>query len=120
MDNFVSGDINKTGGLQKELEIFYRARVMLRSKINIEQGLINGLTMGIITELVWPLFRCDQIYDTDIPSVRIDFGKDGVHLIKPKSMQFSALPEVMEQYSEHNFHSYYAVSAQSITCKDVQ
>lgn len=90
MDNIVSGDINKTGGLQKELEIFNGARVMLRSNINIEQGLVNG-AMGTITEIVWPLFRRDQMYDTDIPSVRIDFGRDGIHLIKPTSIQFPAL-----------------------------
>ena len=47
--------------------------------------------MGIITEIVWTLFRCDQIYDTDIPHVRIDFGKDGIHLVKLKSIQFSLL-----------------------------
>ena len=47
--------------------------------------------MGTITEIVWPLFRRDQMYDTDIPSVRIDFGRDGIHLIKPKSIQFPAL-----------------------------
>ncbi|GFX87083.1 hypothetical protein TNCV_2151371 [Trichonephila clavipes] len=29
--------------------------------------------MGIITDIAWPLFRRDQLYDTDIPSVRIDF-----------------------------------------------
>lgn len=75
MDNIISGDINKTGGLQKELEIFNGARVMLRSNINIEQGLVNG-TMGTITEIVWALFRRDQIYDIDIPSVRIDFSRD--------------------------------------------
>ena len=51
MDNIVSSDINKTGGLQNELEIFKGARVMLRSNINIEQGLVNG-AMGIITEIV--------------------------------------------------------------------
>ncbi|GFQ65438.1 ATP-dependent DNA helicase [Trichonephila clavata] len=53
MDNIVSGDINKTGGLQKELETFNGARVMLLSNINIQQGLVNG-TMGIITKIVWP------------------------------------------------------------------
>ncbi|GFQ87799.1 ATP-dependent DNA helicase [Trichonephila clavata] len=63
---------------------------MLRSNINIKQGLVNG-AMGIITGIVWPLFHRDQIYNTDNPSVRIDFGKDGIHLIKPKSIQFSAL-----------------------------
>ncbi|GFY56290.1 ATP-dependent DNA helicase [Trichonephila inaurata madagascariensis] len=93
MDNIISGDINKTGGLQKVLKISNGARVMLRSNINIEQGLVNG-AMTIITEIVWPLFRRDQIYDTDIPfvwCVRINFGKGGIHLIKPKSVKFSAL-----------------------------
>lgn len=90
MNNIVSGDINKTGGLQEDLEIFTGARVMLRSNINIEQGLVNG-AMGTITEIVWPLFRRDQIYDTDIPSVRIDFGRDGIHVINSKSVQFPAL-----------------------------
>ena len=90
MDNIVSGNINKTGGLQKELEIVNGARVMLRSNINIEQGLVSG-AMGTITEIVWPLFRRDQMYDTDIPSVCIDFGRDGIHLIKPTSIQFPAL-----------------------------
>lgn len=90
MDNIVSSDINKTGGLQKELEIFEGARVMLRSNINVELGLVNG-AMGNITEIVWPLFRREQMYDKDIPSVRIDFGTDGIHLIKPKTIQFPAL-----------------------------
>ncbi|GFS59370.1 ATP-dependent DNA helicase [Trichonephila inaurata madagascariensis] len=90
MYNIVSYDINKTGGLQKELEIFNGARLMLRSNINIEQGLVNG-AMSITTEIVWPLFSRDQIYDIDISPVRIDFGKDEIHLIKPKSMKFSAL-----------------------------
>ncbi|KAH9519356.1 hypothetical protein Btru_075326 [Bulinus truncatus] len=29
--------------------------------------------------------------DEEIPSVRIDFGRDGIHLIKQKSIQFQAL-----------------------------
>ncbi|GFY53522.1 ATP-dependent DNA helicase [Trichonephila inaurata madagascariensis] len=80
MDNIVSGDIIKIGGLQEELEIFKSG----------EQGLVNG-AMGIITEIVWSLFRRDQNYDTDILSVCIDFGKDGISLMKSKSIQFSAL-----------------------------
>ncbi|GFW46505.1 uncharacterized protein TNCV_4811921 [Trichonephila clavipes] len=89
MYNIVSDNINKTGRIQKELEIFNGARLMLRacSNINIEQGLVNG-AMCIITEIVWALFRRDQIYDIDISPVRIDFGKDGIHFIKLKSMQF--------------------------------
>ncbi|GFX40295.1 ATP-dependent DNA helicase [Trichonephila clavipes] len=66
------GDINKTGRLQKQLEIFNGAKVMLRSNINIEQGLVND-AMSIITEIDWPLFHPDQIYDADIPSVCIYF-----------------------------------------------
>ncbi|GBP80550.1 hypothetical protein EVAR_39420_1 [Eumeta japonica] len=31
-----------------------------------------------------------QLYAEDIPSVRVDFGSDGVHLIKPISIQFPA------------------------------
>ncbi|GFV12322.1 ATP-dependent DNA helicase [Trichonephila clavipes] len=60
------------------------------ANINTEQGLVNG-AMCIITEIFWTLFRRDHTYDTDISSVRIDFGKYGIHLIKPKSTQFSAL-----------------------------
>ncbi len=39
---------------------------------------------------MWPYFRKGQIYKEDIPSVRVDFGKDGVHLIAPKAVQFPA------------------------------
>ncbi|GFQ90539.1 ATP-dependent DNA helicase PIF1 [Trichonephila clavata] len=35
-------------------------------------------------------FRRDQVYGTDIPSVRTDFGSDGLHLIKLISIQFPA------------------------------
>lgn len=31
------------------------------------------------------------MYASDIPSVRIDFGRDGTHLIEPISIQFAAL-----------------------------
>lgn len=89
LDNIIPADINKTGGLPKELEIFIGAKVMLRSNINVEKGLVNG-AIGNITEIIWPYFRRDQIYDTDVPSVRIDFGRDGIHLIEPQSIQFPA------------------------------
>ncbi|XP_059150287.1 uncharacterized protein LOC131937110 [Physella acuta] len=82
-------DINKTGGLPRTIEIFVGAKVMLRSNIDVSKGLVNG-AIGYITDIIWPHFRRAQIYDTDIPSVRIDFGKDGVHEVKPKSVQFSA------------------------------
>jgi len=38
----------------------------------------------------WPHHRRDQMYETDIPSVRIDFGNDGIHVIEPISIQFPA------------------------------
>lgn len=89
VDSVIPDDINKTGGLPKILKIFVGAKVMLRSNIDVAKGLVNG-NMGIITEIIWPHFRHDQVYDSDIPSVRIDFGQDGIHLIKPMSIQFPA------------------------------
>ncbi|GBP51647.1 ATP-dependent DNA helicase PIF1 [Eumeta japonica] len=62
---------------------------MLRSNIDVSKGLVNG-NMGFITEIIWPNFRRGQLYAEDIPSVRVDFGSDGVHLIKPISIQFPA------------------------------
>ncbi|XP_044597316.1 ATP-dependent DNA helicase PIF1-like [Cotesia glomerata] len=46
--------------------------------------------MGFITEIIWPNFRRNQVYAEDIPSVRINFGSDGDHVINPKSIQFPA------------------------------
>ncbi|GFQ95677.1 ATP-dependent DNA helicase [Trichonephila clavata] len=62
---------------------------MLRYNVDVSKGLVNG-AIGHITEIIWPCFRRAQMYDTDIPSVRIDFGKDGAHLIQPKTVQFPA------------------------------
>ncbi|KAG5685132.1 hypothetical protein PVAND_014326 [Polypedilum vanderplanki] len=90
INTIVSTDINKTGALPKELVLFVGAKVMLRSNINVETGLVNG-AIGTISEIIWPYFRRDQMYDTDIPSVRVDFGRDGIHLIQPRSVQFPAL-----------------------------
>ncbi|XP_044599069.1 ATP-dependent DNA helicase PIF1-like [Cotesia glomerata] len=89
LDSVIPNDINKTGGLPKVLKIFVGAKVMLRSNIDVSKGLVNG-NMGFITEIIWPNFRRDQVYAEDIPSVRIDFGSDGVHVIKPISIQFPA------------------------------
>ncbi|GIY14949.1 hypothetical protein CEXT_440751 [Caerostris extrusa] len=38
-------------------------------------------------EMIWPNFRRGQIYAEDNLSVRIDFGSDGVHVIKPIPIQ---------------------------------
>ena len=62
---------------------------MLRSNIDVSKGLVNG-NIGFITEIIWSNFRRDQVYAEDIPSVRINFGSDGEHVIKPISIQFPA------------------------------
>ena len=62
---------------------------MLRSDIDVSKGLVNG-NIGFIAEIIWPNFRRDQVYAEDIPSVRINFGSDGEHVIKPISIQFPA------------------------------
>jgi ATP-dependent exoDNAse (exonuclease V) alpha subunit len=89
LERITPDDINKTGGLPKRLEIFEGAKVMLRSNINVERGLVNG-AIGNITEINWPLWRNRQVHERDIPSVMVDFGRDGVHKIEPKSIQFPA------------------------------
>lgn len=89
IDNIIPSDINKRGGLPKELEIFVGAKIMLRSNIDVLKGLVNG-AIGFITEVIWPNFRRAQMYETDIPSVRVDFGNDGIHVIQSKSIQFPA------------------------------
>ncbi|KAG5677079.1 hypothetical protein PVAND_006863 [Polypedilum vanderplanki] len=88
--SIVSTDINKTGAMPSQLVIFVGAKVMLRSNVDVEKGLLNG-AIGTIKEIIWPNFRRDQMYPTDIPSVRIDFGRDGIHLIQPRAVQFPAL-----------------------------
>ena len=64
------------------LEYFVGAKMLLRYNVDVSKGLVNG-AIGHITEIIWPCLRRTQMYDTDIPSIHIDFGKDGVHLIQP-------------------------------------
>ncbi|KAG5666753.1 hypothetical protein PVAND_014765 [Polypedilum vanderplanki] len=90
ISSIVSTDINKTGAMPSQLVIFVGAKVMLRSNVDVEKGLVNG-AIGTIKEIIWSNFRRDQMYPTDIPSVRIDFGRDGIHLIQPRAVQFPAL-----------------------------
>jgi ATP-dependent exoDNAse (exonuclease V) alpha subunit len=89
LDHVIPKDDNKTGGLPKELSIFPGARVMLRYNINTAKGLVNG-AMRTITEIIWPFFRRAQLYDQDIPAVKIDFGETGVHQIDAMTAQFPA------------------------------
>lgn len=46
--------------------------------------------MGNITEIIWPLFCRAQLYDQDIPAVKIDFGETGIHCIDAMTVQFPA------------------------------
>ncbi|GFS64628.1 hypothetical protein TNCV_4684591 [Trichonephila clavipes] len=89
INNIIHSDINKTGGLPKELEIFVGAKAMSRSNIDVVKGLVNG-AIGHITEIIRLYYRRAQLYDSNIPSVCIDFGNDGIHIIQPKSVQFPA------------------------------
>ncbi|GBL79080.1 ATP-dependent DNA helicase PIF1 [Araneus ventricosus] len=85
----IAFDINKTGGLPQQLKIFIDAKVMLRSNINVAKGLVNG-SIGYFTDITCPLSRREQVYDQDIPSVKIDLGSVGVHVVQPISIQFPA------------------------------
>lgn len=89
LESIIPIDINKTGGLPKELRIFVGAKVMLRSNVNVALGLVNG-AIGFIEEIMWPLFRRAQMYAEDIPSVKVRFDQIGIHVIQPISIQFPA------------------------------
>lgn len=84
----IISNINKTGGLPEDLEIFIRAKVMLRYNIEVTKGLVNG-AIGNITAIIWIYFHRGQLYKEDIPAVKIDFGSDGIHILHPKTIQFS-------------------------------
>ncbi|KAJ8883301.1 hypothetical protein PR048_015144 [Dryococelus australis] len=49
----------------------------------------NGAA-GFITEIIWALFLREQIYATAVPSVRVNIGTDGIHVIKSLVIQFPA------------------------------
>ncbi|GFQ93185.1 ATP-dependent DNA helicase [Trichonephila clavata] len=44
--------------------------------------------LDILQKSYGPAFGRAQMYDTDIPTVRIDFGKDGAHLFNPRLCSF--------------------------------
>jgi hypothetical protein len=46
--------------------------------------------MCAITEIIWPLYRRDQLYDQDIPKEKIDFGETCVRQIDATTVQFPA------------------------------
>jgi hypothetical protein len=63
--------------------------MVMNQKIYKDKRLING-AMGVITEIIWSLFRGAQLYDQDIPAAKIYFGETGVHKIDAMTLQFPA------------------------------
>jgi hypothetical protein len=51
--------------------------MIMNQKLYQDKRLFNGA----ITEIIWSLFRRTQLYEQDIPAVKIDFGENGVHQI---------------------------------------
>lgn len=62
---------------------------MLRSNLDVSKELVN-VAVRFIIEIIWQHFWRDQMYDTDLPSVRMDFGVAGSHIIEPNPFQFPA------------------------------
>ncbi|KAG5870893.1 hypothetical protein JTB14_013924 [Gonioctena quinquepunctata] len=52
------------------------AEIMLRANTYVEKDLVNG-KIGFISDIIWPPSCRDQMYDTDIPLIEVNFGKDG-------------------------------------------
>ncbi|KAJ8895604.1 hypothetical protein PR048_000940 [Dryococelus australis] len=75
--------------MPQKRDIFVGVKVMLRSNIDVGKGLVNGAIRHII-KIIWSCFRRAQMYETDITSVRVDFVNEGIHIIHPKSVQFTA------------------------------
>ncbi|GFU67457.1 ATP-dependent DNA helicase [Trichonephila clavipes] len=88
MSKIIPTDINKTGGLPAELEIFVGAKVMLRSNVDMKKGLVND-AIGFITEIHWSNFSRAQMYEEDIPLVTGHFSNN-VYRIEPTLVQFPA------------------------------
>ncbi|GFT89530.1 hypothetical protein NPIL_217071 [Nephila pilipes] len=61
---------------------------MLRYNVLVEGGLVNG-AMGVITQIFWPNYRRDQMYDNDIPDLQIEFDRMGIHRLTPIADHFS-------------------------------
>lgn len=60
---------------------------MMISNINVQKGLVNG-AFGFIAEIIWTLFPREQMYQTNLPHIRVDINQDDSCLIQPKSIQF--------------------------------
>ncbi|XP_067203751.1 ATP-dependent DNA helicase PIF1-like [Linepithema humile] len=59
-------DPNNTGGLLHTMKLAIDSRVMLRSNLNVSEGLVNG-SMGIVRGFQWPALRRDQLEEGELP-----------------------------------------------------
>jgi len=89
LKKYISDDINKTGGLPAELEIFVGAKVMIRANIDVKKGLVNG-TIGVIKKINWNHFRMAQVYSQDDPSVVVEISENCEYEINLYTVQFPA------------------------------
>jgi len=64
-DAAISTDSNNTGGLLHTIKLAIGSRVMLRSNLKVNEGLVNG-SMGIVREFQWPALRKDQLEDGEL------------------------------------------------------
>lgn len=87
LNDNIPTDINKTWGLTRNLYTFIGAKIMVRSNVDATKGLVNE-AIGFIIDIILPNFRLYQIYNTDLPSIRIDYGDACLHIIPQKSIQF--------------------------------
>ncbi|GFV85971.1 hypothetical protein TNCV_203511 [Trichonephila clavipes] len=60
MSKIIPTDINKTGSLLVELEIFVEAKVMLKANIDAKKSLVNSAIV-FFTKIYWPNSRYVQI-----------------------------------------------------------
>ncbi|GFT53957.1 ATP-dependent DNA helicase [Nephila pilipes] len=63
---------------------------MLRYNDLVERGLVNG-AMCVITQIFWPNYRRDQMYDNDIPDLQIEFDRIGIHQLTSTAVKFPAV-----------------------------
>lgn len=61
-----------------------------KSNLDISKGLVNRFK-GFIIEVIWRYIRGVQMHTTDISSVQIAFGRNGISVIQPKSIQFPVM-----------------------------
>lgn len=62
----IPSDPNNTGGLLFTLKLAIGSRVMLRSNLKVNEGLVNG-SMSVVRGFEWQALRRDQLEDGELP-----------------------------------------------------